>query len=295
MRHPASWIVFGFMLIGCTPSQIARQASRSATDEAAEQLTRKDTQKDLEQASRDPKMQQAMQNSSEQVAEGILQALESDRARAQISAITRGITQSAVQQLFAALGDEQTRAMMDHLARSVTDNALKQMAANMEGDLGPAMRSMLQRDMAEGIAGALGSDALQPGLATATQTFAHNAALGLNSGFGAAWTGDTGATHEARALPGLGSVLTLGLVLAGLMALALLSVAVIVTMRARQSRYEVERLESATLLLATAMRERQQTEQTDEILAVVQSALEARADKSGKHRIRDAMKLRKAG
>jgi hypothetical protein len=57
----------------------------------------------------------------------------------------------------------------------------------------------------------------------------------------------------------------------------------------------VERLESATLLLATAMRERQQTEQSDEIVAIVQQALEGRAEKSGKHRIMGALGMRKAG
>jgi anti-sigma factor ChrR (cupin superfamily) len=70
---------------------------------------------------------------------------------------------------------------------------------------------------------------------------------------------------------------------------------VILVARAWRTRAEVDRLESATLLLATAMRERQQNAQSDEIVAVVQQALEGRADKSGKHRITGALGLRKSG
>jgi len=57
--------------------------------------------------------------------------------------------------------------------------------------------------------------------------------------------------------------------------------------RARRTRAEVNRLERATLLLATAMREQKPHADTDVVVAAVQDALAQRGDRSGSHRIRD--------
>ncbi|MDB4974861.1 MAG: hypothetical protein JWN48_3202 [Myxococcaceae bacterium] len=284
------------LLLACTPSNIARQASRAAVDEGAEQLTKDGTQDELQQAAADPKIQEATQTMSAQIAEGVLQAMESDRARAQITSMTRSVTQAAVQQMVAALGSEQARANLVGLTKGVTDAALGQAAQSLQTDFRPAMRTMLEEDLAQGMAAALHSPQLQPALGQTAQLVAYNVALGANSGLGAAWQGEGGIMGEARGLPGISRAwLWIPLALMGLLTLMFVSGAVMLVARARQARAEVSRLESATLLLATAMREKQQTEQTDEILAVVQSALEGRAEKSGSHRIRDALNMRKAG
>jgi hypothetical protein len=289
-------LVLGLALAACAPQNLARQVSRAAIDEGAEELTRDDTQQSLREASADPKLQAAAQDMTRQIAEGVLQAMESPRAREQMTAITRAVTQAAVQQMVAALGNQQTLASMQALTRGATDAALKQVAANLKTDLGPSMRALLEDEVALGIAGALRSDAMQPALGRAIETTAHHAMLGFNSGAGAAWNGNEGAMREARMLPGVASGwLIAAFALLGLTALIFVSGAVMLMARARRTHNEVARLESATLLLATAMRERQQTEQTDEILAVVQQALEGRAEKTGKHRILNAIRMRRTG
>lgn len=285
-------VVALLLLAGCSPENLAGKMTRGAVSAGSEELASEDTQQRLQEASEDPKVQQATQNLSAQVAEGMLQAFESDRAQQQVSAITRAATQAAAQQMIAALSGDKTRAQIELLARAATDAALKQAADSMRSDLGPAMRDLLEGDLAKGLADALNSDAMQDAFARESRTFAHNAVLGWNTGASEAWRGEEGAMHELRALP---TYLTAGAIALGLMTLIVVSVAVIFVARARQAQSEVARLESATLLLATAMRERQETQQTDEILAVVQHALEGRAERTGKHRILDAMRIRKTG
>jgi hypothetical protein len=281
---------------GCTPSTIARQATRGAVDEGAEELTKQDTQQSLQQAAADPQIQEATRDMTQMIADGVLKALESDQAHQQISSITRGITQAAVQQMVAALGDEKTREHLVSLTRGVTDAALAQVATHLSSDLRPALRAMLQEDLASGLAGALRSEELQPQLGATAQNVAYNLALGANQGLGKAWVDDDGLARELRFVPGMGSTwLWMGLAALALLTLMFVSLAVMLVARSQRARAEVSRLESATLLLATAMRERQQTEQTDEIVAMVQQALEGHAEKTGKHRILSALRMRKAG
>ncbi|MDB4990625.1 MAG: hypothetical protein JWN04_5803 [Myxococcaceae bacterium] len=288
--------ILGVALLACTPSNLARQATRAAVDEGAEELTKPDTQADLQKAADDPKLQQATQAMSAQIAEGVLQAMESDRAKAQLTSLTRGVTQAAVQQMIAALGSEQTRAHLAGLTQGVADAALKQTARSLQTDFRPVMQTMIREDVIPGVAGVLRDSMVQPALGQAAQTVGYNIAMGANRGLGAAWQSDEGLLSEARSVPSLGrSWMWLGLGMMGLLTLMFVSAAVMLVARARHARAEVARLESATLLLATAMRERQATEQTDEILAVVQSALEGRAEKSGTHRILDALGMRKSG
>lgn len=300
MTRPSVLLLVGLALwvpsTACTAATLARQASRAAVDEGAQELTRQDTQQSLQQAAADPEIQGATRDMTQQVADGVLKALESDQAHAQIALITRGITQAAVQQMVAALGDEKTRANLEGLTRGITDAALEQAAVSMQKDFRPAVRALLQEDLASGIAGALRSDELQPQLGATAQNVAYNLALGANQGLGKAWLDDDGIARELRFSPSMGrSWLWLPLSALALLAVMFVSVAVMLVARSRHAHAEVARLESATLLLATAMRERQQTEQTDEIVALVQHALEGRAEKSGKHRILDALRMRKAG
>lgn len=298
-RLPTRSLLLGLVLVaapGCTAATLARQASRAAIDEGAEELTKQDTQQSLQQAAADPQIQAATRDMTQQIADGVLKALESDQAHQQIGQITRGITQAAVQQMIAALGDDRTREHLTGLTRGLTDAALAQVASHLQSDLRPALRTMLQEDLASGIAGALRSEELQPQLGATAQNVAYNVALGANRGLGKAWVDDAGLAHELRFVPGMGSSwLWMGLTALALVALTFVSLAVMMVARSQRARADVARLESATLLLATAMRERQQTGETDEIVAMVQQALEGHAEKTGKHRILSALRIRKAG
>lgn len=296
MKRRHTLLLAGLLMVGCSPENLSEQVTKGAVSAGAEQLTREDTQQQLAEASRDPKTQEAMQNVTAQVTEGMLQALESPRAQQRVAELTRAVTQAAAQQMIAALSGDKTRDEIELLARGATDAALQQMAQSLRSDLGPAMRDLLEGDMARGLAAALNSKEMQDAIARESQTFAHNAVLGWNTGVRAAWTGQGGALQAARGLPDIGrTLLIVALVVLVLLTLIAISFAVMLVARARQARSEVARLESATLLLATVMREKQDTQQTDEILAVVQQALEGRAERTGKHRILDALRMRKTG
>src|SRR5690606_25576717 len=111
-------------------------------------------------------------------------------------------------------------------------------------------------------------------LGDTTQRVAYHAVLGANQGVDAVWSGSEGALADVRGFSSAGRTWLWLLVAAlGLLATALVCGAIIAVTRTRRARAEVARLESATLLLATAMREKHQTEETDNILAVVQQSL----------------------
>jgi hypothetical protein len=291
--------ILGLVLVACAPSvnSIARQASRAAVDEGSEALTRQDTQESLHEAAQNPEIQAATTAMTEQIGQGILKSLESDQAHDQLAALTRMVTKNAVQQMVAEMGSQQTRAQLVGLTSAVADAALKQAAASMRSEFRPVIREIIQQDIAQGMAHALKND-LQPELGATAQNVAYHAVMGANSGLGAAWLGSDGMMGEARSMSLAGpsrAWLWGGLAMMGLLTLMFLSVAAMMIARARRTRAEVSRLESATLLLATAMREKQETEKTDEIVAIVQQALAGRAEHSGRHRILGALKMRKAG
>ncbi|MET0340673.1 MAG: hypothetical protein ABW252_06710 [Polyangiales bacterium] len=274
----------------CAPTikQAARQASQAAVEEGAQELANEDTQEKLKQAANDPDVQEATRAMTDQIADGILKALESDRAHAQIASLTRAITQSAMQQLVAALGAPQTRAQLIGLTNAVTEAALQQAARSLHTDLRPAVREMIRDDFGRGMAAALDQQ-LQPALGATAQNVAYHAVLGANHGLGSAWTGDDGIAGEVRegesALP---SIFWLGLAMMGLFALMLTAGAVMMVARARRTRAEVARLENATLLLATAMRTAPAgSPESGKLLAMVHEALERSAHPSGKHRVID--------
>lgn len=298
MRTHTSVLILTLALSGCagTVDSVAREASRAMVDEGAQELTKKDTQANLQEAAEDPKIQAATAQMTEQVAQGVLQSLDSPEARKQIGALT----DSAVKQFVASLGSQQTRAQLTGITASVADAALAQVGESLQQEFRPAIRAWIQEDLAHGLAGALRSEELQPALGQTAQTVAYNAVVGANNGLGAAWLGNEGMMGEARTMSGSVAGIGMGwvwvaLAVMGMLTLMLVSGAVMMVARARRTHNEVERLESATLLLATAMRERQQTEQTDEIVNIVQSALESRVERTGKHKILSALRMRKAG
>ena len=291
--------VVGMLFVSaCAPSinAVARQASKAAVDEGTEQITEEDTQNSLREAANDPDIQAATKAMTDHVAEGVLKALESDRAHQQLTGLTKTITQSAVQQLVAALGAPQTRAQLVGLTNAITEAALQQAARSMQTELRPAVQAMIRDDVGQGLAAALHSQ-LQPALGQTAQTVAYNAVIGANDGLGRAWAGSDGLSADLRD-SGEQGVGLMGLVLTamGLFALMLVAGAVMMVARARRTRHEVARLENATLLLATAMRTQPgEAHQNEELLRVVQQALEHNAERSGRHRIADALKLRKSG
>jgi hypothetical protein len=199
--------------------------------------------------------------------------------------------------MIAELGSQQTRAQLVGLTSAITDAALKQAATSMRTEFRPVIREIIEQDVARGMVHALKED-LQPELGATAQNVAYNAMIGANNGLGAAWLGSDGMMGEARtaSLNGPSKAwLWGGLTMMGLLTLMFVSVAAMMIARARRTRAEVARLESATLLLATAMREKQETEKTDEIVAIVQQALEGRAEHNGRNRMIGALKMRKTG
>jgi hypothetical protein len=68
--------------------------------------------------------------------------------------------------------------------------------------------------------------------------------------------------------------------------------AAIVIARTRRARTEVRRLETATLLLATAMRERHDGEESDEIVSVVRDALQKSAEDNQRHGLLGILRMR---
>lgn len=293
--------ILGLALVACAGSVngIARQASKAVVDEGAEELTREDTQESIKEAARDPDIQAATQEMTSEIAQGIVRSLGSPEAREELTSLTRAVTQTAVSQMVASLGSQQTRAQLVGLTNTIAEAALKQAATSLQTEFRPVVRAMIQEDVAQGMAHALRTD-LQPQLGQTAQNVAYHAMIGANSGLGAAWSGSDGMMGEARTatagMTGIGMTwLWAALVMTGFLALMFVSAAVIMVARARRTRAEVSRLESATLLLATAMRERQATEQTDEIVALVQQALASQHEHTGKHRMLDALRMRKAG
>lgn len=280
---------------GASVDSIARQASKAAVGEGAEALTEEKTQHSLAEASKDPELQAATTRMTDQIAEGILKALSTEQAKGQIGVLTKQITENAVKELMAELGSQETKARLAGLTSLMASAAMQQVANSLQTDLRPAVRAMIQDDIGPGIASALGAQ-LQPVLGQTAQTVAYNAVVGANRSLGDALQRDEGlaARVDDGARAGLG-FLWLPLSVLGLLTVMAMSLAVVMVARARRTRAEVDRLESATLLLATAMRERRETAETDEIVAVVQQALEGRAEKSGKHRIIGALGLRKSG
>jgi hypothetical protein len=279
----------------CAPAvkEVARQASEAAIDEGAEELTQQDTQRELRSAATDPDVQKATELMTSQIAEGVLEALSSARSREQIGALTRQIARDAALGLTAAMTGPQVREHMLGLTHAITGAALSQAATSLQTELRPALTDMLQNDLAQALGAALRQQ-LQPAVGTTAHTVAYNAVMGANQGLGAVLGHPSGGVASAHRLWNSSSH-WLWWAISALALIALIAIAAAIWMLARASRTraEVSRLETATLLLATAMRERQQTEHNDEIVAIVQQALQRPAQHHRKHRLLEALRMHK--
>ncbi|HEX6243564.1 MAG TPA: hypothetical protein VFZ61_21775, partial [Polyangiales bacterium] len=158
-------------------------------------------------------------------------------------------------------------------------------------DLLPTLKGSLARDFSEVAAISLNNVQLREALGTTVQHVAYTAVLGASDGLETTWRGATGESVRGAAKAGAP---VLQLLFWGVMALAvcLLSAAVIALARTRRARTEVRRLETATLLLATAMRERQAGQDTGEIVTAVRDAMEQSAQEQDRRGLLGILRLR---
>lgn len=246
----------------------ARQASAAAVDEAVEQVTSDDSLRGLAEAVDDPKIARATTELADQVTKGVLQSLSSELSSRQIAALTQ------------------------MLAATATAAVMEQVAYRLKTELAPAMVELV-RDNGQSASNELSAQ-LQPALGTTARTVGYNAVLGANQGIDEIWLGSDAKFGDLKELGSRVSAwLWLAVAVLGLLTLSLLFGAVIAIARAHRARTEVTRLESATLLLATAMREKQQSAETDEIVTIVQEALSRGADSHGRGTLLDALRMRR--
>jgi hypothetical protein len=271
--------------------EIAKQSSSAAVDQSVSQLTSDDTKNEALDAARDPRVEAALASMTDHVTEGILKSLESERAHKQVAALMATATRAAAQQLVATLGAEHTREQLSLLTGSMTQTALDNVGQALQSRFVPALHEALAQSASDG---SPDFERPLPAVVGATaRNAAFNAVLGANEGLRSSWLGDRGGLAQVQRLRE-SSVPWLALAFGALASLALImaSTAAIVIARARRARSEVMRLESATLLLATAMREREATGETDEIVSVVRDALQKSAHDHQRHGLLGALRLR---
>jgi len=170
---------------------------------------------------------------------------------------------------------------------------LSQVSRELKSDLGPALQETLRDDVAQGLAGALRGEALSGAVGTTARTVAYNAVLGVQEGVDSAWLGGDGVATGLRSASRTGiSLMRLALAALALLALALICGAIMALARVRRAHHEVTRLESATLLLATALREGREPGETSGIVAAVQDSLERSAREHEHRGLFSALRLR---
>jgi hypothetical protein len=182
------------------------------------------------------------------------------------------------------------RGRIEALTNNVTDAALHNLGGKLHDEFLPGLRAALAQELAEGAASGLRNEQLRAALGSTAENIASQVVLGVNDGLRASWLGSDSAGMRGMADVGM-TWLKLVLWGLGLLALSLACAALIAITRTRRARVEVTRLETATLLLATAMRERHETEQTDEIVTVVRDALEKSANERQHHGLFGALRL----
>lgn len=281
-------------LSGCAHSvkDIARASSRAAVDESVDELTAEDSKAQMAEAVEDPRFERALAAITDHITEGVLRSLESDRAHRQIEEIASIMTKSVSKQMMETLGSPDTRKNVELLTAAMTQSFVRNLGQTLRDDFVPGMGSALQSDLSRGAAAGL-QGPLQNALGVTAQNVAYNAVLGANHGLRSTWLGETGALGGMRDLAREGApLLQLAFWALALLALTVVSAAAIVISRTRRARTEVQRLESATLLLATAMRERHATDETDEIVTVVRDALEKSAQDHKRHGLLGALRMR---
>lgn len=261
------WVALSMCVLGAACAPTIRDAAREASGAVVDEATSQDALIDMAEAVEDPKVARATQALADQLASGMLQALSSEQSMEQIKQLTQVMAASA------------TNAMMNELVRG------------LRTQLTPAMVE-LARENGRALSNELATQ-LQPALGSTARTVGYNTVLGANQGLDEVWRTSQGRTDLDALGERVSDLLWLAVVALGLLTLSLLFSAVIVLARAHQARTEVTRLESATLLLATAMREKQQSGETDEIVTIVQEALSRAADSHGRGRLRDVLRMRR--
>jgi len=229
----------------CAPTveSAARQASRAAVDQSVTELNDEKTKQELEGAVEDPRFAEATAKLAEQIADGVVRSLASPQTRVQLTSVATSAAGAASRELIQSLSSQEAQMAFAGLAR--------------------------------GAAGGLTDPVLQDSLTKASEAAAYGAVTGANHGLTNVWnTADDGPMAALRGFSRGGTWLPLLVILAGLMTLALFFGAAIVLGLNRRARANVARLESATLLLATAMRDGGDRAETHELLAAVRDSLE---------------------
>ena len=288
------WLA-GAALLGlsaCVPSVsgVARKASNAATDEAVEEATDVEARRRLLAMAEDPRIKEATQEMVEQAMKGVVESLHEEPVQKQMGEITNTLTNAFVDEVVTALSAPGTQQKFQHAAAGFASGVLAEAAQSMRSEFGPAMRDVVQQDLAPAMRASL-DDQMNQTLGHTAQRVAYSAVLGANEGLGDAFSSGFG--RDLRSWSGTGiNLLYAALFGLGLVALILLSLAVMAVARARRARSDVQRLESATLLLATAMRERHESPETTEIVELVRAALHDHVESHGRHRLLDALSLR---
>lgn len=278
---------------GCahTVKEIARESSRTVVDESVDQLTDEGSRQQIADAIDDPRLERAIKLITDHVTEGVLKSLESDRTHQQLAALTSLATKAAAKQMLQTLGSEEMRTQLQQLTGNMTQQAMLQLASTFKDQIVPTLRESLARDLSQVAAVGLNDSQLHDALGSTMQNVAYRAVLGANDGLRSSWLGDTGDSVRGVARAGIPWFRLLFWSLLAL-ALCMLSAAIIVVARGRRARTEVMRLESATLLLATAMREKHVNGDNDEIVSVVRDALEKSANEHQRHGLLGILRLR---
>lgn len=275
MRRRAALLVGVLACAGCahTVKEIAREGSRAAVDESVDKLTEEGSKEQIADALADPRVAQAISRITDQITEGVLKSLESERTQQQVSLLTRTATRAVTQQMMSTLGSDAMRTHVAELTSSVSQAVLADVGKTLHNDFVPGLRDAIATDLADGAAVSLTNAKFSQALGTTAQGVAYSAVLGASDGLRVSWLGETGdrlREGSSVAIPWLkfaGACLLL-------LALCVLSLVAFAITRTRRTRSEVRRLEAATLLLATAMREHRGASETDGILSVVSQALE---------------------
>lgn len=275
MRSLSALFALSLACVGCahTIKDIAREGSRAAVDESVDKLTEESSKEQIADALADPRVAQAVTRITDQITEGVLKSLESDRTQQQIGVLTRTATRAVAQQMLTTLGSEEMRGHMTKMTSSVSQAVLADLGSALHDDFVPGLRDALATDIADGAAASLTNRKLQQAVGMSAQGVAYSAVLGASDGLRASWLGETGDRVRESSLSAV-PWLKFGGACLLLLALGLISLVALAITRTRRTRSEVRRLEAATLLLATAMREHRDSTETDGLLSVVSQALE---------------------
>jgi len=262
----------------CAPTvkSAARQASQAAVDQSVEELNRGETKSELKDAAQDPRVAEATAKMSEQIADGIVRSLASPETQGKLTSASAAVVDAASRQMIRNLGTRESKAVFVSLASAASDEVLTGLGGHLQKDLRPALQGMLKEDIAQGVAAGLASPEFQSSLTRTAQSAGLGAVRGVEQGLTTSWQDrGTSSMGGLRSLSEKGATwLTLLVILAGLVTLALLLGALMVLAQGRRARTEVARLESAALLLSAAVQRTGGDLETREIVAAVRESLE---------------------